>query len=45
MLVAHDTTYLYLTILNESLAQGKGPPDGRTFMKLAIAQSFNGMYT
>ncbi|KAI0237466.1 hypothetical protein LSAT2_012004 [Lamellibrachia satsuma] len=42
-LILHDATYLYLSVLNESLAQGKGHPDGKTFRKLATKQSFEGV--
>ncbi|KAI0235251.1 hypothetical protein LSAT2_014230 [Lamellibrachia satsuma] len=43
-LILHDATYLYLSVLNESLAQGKKHPDGKTFRKLATKQSFEGLY-
>ena len=39
----YDATYTYLTILNDSIAQGKGLPDGRTVLELSRNQSFEGM--
>ena len=41
-LVLYDATYAYLSVLNDSLGQGKGHPDGRTFQTLAQNRSFEG---
>ena len=42
-MLLHDAAYLYLTVLNYTLAQGNGPPDGKTLYKLAADQSFVGV--
>ena len=41
-LLLYDSAYLYLSILNDTLARGLGHPDGRTFQKLAASKSFEG---
>ena len=43
-LYLHDATYAYLSILNDSMMQGKGHPDGRTVQRLVRNQSFEGWY-
>ena len=43
-LVLHDATYLYLSILNQTLSQGKDHPNGTEFLQLATTQSFEGLY-
>ena len=43
-LILHDSAYLYLSVLNETLARGEAHPDGRTFRQLAMNQSFDGLW-
>ena len=42
-MILHDATYLYLSVLNQSLAQGRGHPTGKTFRRLAISHAFDGL--